>query len=135
MKDPIKVLRKTLFSIHPISYRIASKGLDKQSMDRKIFIQVIDSLKEIEDRRDFLQAEIGIDVTAYEDKFMLVIENLFKLCFNKEQLDLIHMYLYQLHPDKEWDGTISIEVNKKEKVVAFKSSNDVWKVIRNFNSL
>ena len=45
------------------------------------------------------------------------------------------MYLYQLHPDKEWDGTISIEVNKKEKVVAFKSSNDVWKVIRNFNSL
>jgi hypothetical protein len=134
MKNPIKVLRKTLFAIHPISYRIATKGLDRKSMDRMIFIKVIDALKEIDDRRDFLQSEIGIDVTAYEDKFFNIIENLFKLCFNKEQLDLIQMYLYQLHPDKEWDGTITIKMNKKEKIVPFKSSNDVWKVITKFNS-
>lgn len=132
MKDPIKVLRKTLFSVHPISYRISTRGLDKQSMERKIFIEVIEELKKIEDRRDFLQDEIGIDVTAYEDKFFAIIENLFKLCFNKQQLGLIQMYLYQLHPDKEWDGTITIEQNKKELTVPFKSANDVWKVIKKF---
>ena len=102
-------------------------------MNKKVFIKVIDELKKIEDRKDFLAEEIGIDMTAYEDQFFSVIENLFKLIFNKSQLGLIQMYLYQLVPDKEWDGTITIEVNKSEKSVPFKSANDVWDVIKKFD--
>lgn len=132
MKDPVKVLRKTFFSIYPLSYRITKKGLDKMSMDRKIFIDVIKRLREIEDRRDFMVEEIGLDVTAYEDKFFDVIENLFKLCFNKQQLQLIQLYLYTLAPDKQWDGTITIEYNKKEQIVSFREPKDVWNVINKF---
>ena len=132
MKDPVKVLRKTLFSIHPLSYRITKKGLDKLSMDRRIFVDVIKKLREIEDRRDFMVEEIGMDVTTYEDKFFEVIENLFKLCFNKQQLELIQLYLYQLAPDKQWDGTITIEYNKKEQTVSFREPKDVWNVINKF---
>jgi len=132
MKDPVKVLRKTFFSIYPLSYRITKKGLDKMSMDRKIFIDVIKRLREIEDRRDFMVEEIGLDVTAYEDKFFEVIENLFKLCFNKQQLQLIQLYLYTLAPDKQWDGTITIEYNKKEQIVSFREPKDVWNVINKF---
>jgi len=132
MKDPVKVLRKTFFSIYPLSYRITKKGLDKMSMDRKIFIDVIKRLREIEDRRDFMVEEIGMDVTAYEDKFFDVIENLFKLCFNKQQLQLIQLYLYTLAPDKQWDGTITIEYNKKEQIVSFREPKDVWNVINKF---
>lgn len=132
MKDPVKVLRKTFFSIYPLSYRITKKGLDKMSMDRKIFIDVIKRLREIEDRRDFMVEEIGMDVTAYEDKFFEVIENLFKLCFNKQQLQLIQLYLYTLAPDKQWDGTITIEYNKKEQIVSFREPKDVWNVINKF---
>ena len=93
MIEPIKKLRQTLFSIHPLSYRIRRKTLDKQSMDKKLFIEVITILRQIEDRRDFMQEEIGMDVTTYEDKFFNVIENLMKMHFNKEQLALIQMYL------------------------------------------
>ena len=132
MKDPVKVLRKTFFSIYPLSYRITKKGLDKMSMDRKIFIDVIKRLREIEDRRDFMVEAIGMDVTAYEDKFFEVIENLFKLCFNKQQLQLIQLYLYTLAPDKQWDGTITIEYNKKEQIVSFREPKDVWNVINKF---
>jgi len=132
MKDPVKVLRKTFFSIYPLSYRITKKGLDKMSMDRKIFIDVIKRLREIEDRRDFMVEEIGLDVTAYEDKFFEVIENLFKLCFNKQQLQLIQLYLYTLAPDKQWDGTITIEYNKKEQIVSFRETKYVWNVINKF---
>ena len=52
--------------------------------------------------------------------------------FKKEQLALIQMYLYQLVPDKEWDGTITIEQNKEEEVVPFKTPDDVWNVIKKF---
>jgi len=132
MKDPVKVLRKTFFSIYPLSYRITKKGLDKMSMDRKIFIDVIKRLREIEDRRDFMVEEIGMDVTAYEDKFFEVIENLFKLCFNKQQLQLIQLYLYTLAPDKQWDGTIVLHTGKEERKVPFKEPSDVWRVINSF---
>lgn len=102
-------------------------------MDKKLFIEVLKQLKQIEERRDFMQEEIGMDMTVYEDQFFSVIENLMKMHFKKEQLGLIQMYLYQLAPDKEWDGTITIEKNKKEQTVNFKTPEDVWSVIKNFD--
>jgi|TARA_R110000822_G_scaffold28608_1_gene84937 hypothetical protein len=103
-------------------------------MDKKLFIEVIKQLRQIEERRDFMQEEIGMDMTTYEDQFFTVIENLMKMHFNKEQLALIQMYLYQLVPDKEWDGTITVERDKKEEVVPFKKPDDVWDVIKTFDN-
>ena len=130
---PKKRLRQVLFSIHPLSYRIKLKTVDRKTMEKNLFLEIIDQLRKIEDRRDFMQEEIGMDMTTYEDKFFNVIENLMKLHFNKEQLALIQMYLYQLVPDKEWDGTITIEFQKKEKTVPFKKPIDVWNVISKYN--
>ena len=132
MIDPKKKIRQVLFSIHPLSYRIKITEPDKHFMDKKLFISVMQSLKQIEERRDFMQEEIGMDMTAYEEQFFTVIENLMKMHFNKEQLALIQMYLYQLVPDKEWDGTITIEKNKQDKVVPFKLPEDVWNVVNSF---
>lgn len=127
--DPKKRVRAVLNSIHPLAYRIKFTEPDKEFMKKQAFIRIITRLKEIEDRRDFLVDEIGMDMTAYEDKFFAVIEDMFKLTFSKEQLALIQMYLYQLVPDKEWDGTITVEKDKVEKQVKFKTPADVWEVI------
>ena len=129
MTDPKKYLRKTLHSIHPISWRIRSITPDKNTMNKLAFIRIMKGLRKIEDRRDFMQDEIGMDMTAYEDLFFAIIEDLLKLSFNKEQVALIQMYLFQLTPDKEWDGTITIEKNKEEQRVKFRTPEDVWKVI------
>ena len=115
MIDPKKKIRQVLFSIYPLSYRIKITEPDKHFMDKKLFISVVQSLKQIEERQ-----------------FFTVIENLMKMHFNKEQLALIQMYLYQLVPDKEWDGTITIEKNKQDKVVPFKLPEDVWNVVNSF---
>lgn len=135
MVKPIQKIREVLFSLHPLSYRIKTKGLDKESMNKKLFTGVIKQLKKIEDRRDFMADEIGMDMTAYEDQFFNVIEDLMKMSFNKTQLGLIQMYLYTLSPDKTWDGTIVVEVgeSKEEKVVNFKTPEDVWKVVTEFS--
>lgn len=128
-----QILRTTLKSIHLASYHIKTVGLSKESMNKKLFKEIILQLKRIEERRDFMQDEIGMDMTAYEDSFFGVIENLMKMCFNQEQLSLIRMYLYELIPDKQWDGTITISKNKKEEVVAFKTPDDVWEVVNKFS--
>lgn len=132
MIEPRKRLRQVLHSIHPLGYRIKSIQPDKETMNKKLFVELLTELKKIEERRDFLQEEIGIDVSVFEDSFFLVIENLMKMHFKKEQLALIQLYLYQLVPDKEWDGTITIEVDKKEQVHNFKSPTDVWEVLKKF---
>ena len=133
--DPRKKLREVLFSIHPLSYRIRQLGLDKETMNKKLFVEILKQLRKIEDRRDFMAEEIGMDMTTYEDQFFRVIEDLMKMCINKEQLALIQMFLYQLVPDKEWDGTITVSNNKskKDEVVPFKTPNDVWNVINKFD--
>jgi hypothetical protein len=135
MVSPNKKIREVLFSLHPLSYRIKKKGLDKESMNKKLFTGVIKQLKQIEDRRDFMAEEIGMDMTTYEDQFFNVIEDLMKMSFNKSQLGLIQLYLYTLSPDKEWDGTIVVEVgeSKEEKVVKFKTPEEVWKVVTEFS--
>lgn len=132
--NPTKRIREVLFSIHPLSYRIKRKQLDIESMNKKLFIQVMKQLRTIEERRDFMAEEIGMDMTAYEDQFFRVIEDLMKMHFNKEQLALIQMYLYQLVPDKEWDGKITVVDNKtkKEREVEFKTPQDVWDVIKTY---
>ena len=130
MVDPKKRLRQVLHSIHPLSYRIKVKAPDKETMNKKLFTNVLNQLRQIEDRRDFMAEEIGMDMTAYEDQFFRVIEDLMKMHFNKEQLALIQMYLYQLVPDKEWDGKITIEKNKEEHLVDFKTPDDVWNLIK-----
>jgi len=129
-----QIIRTTLKSIHPAAYRLKTVGLSKESMNKKLFTEILSSLKKIEDRRDFMQDEIGMDMTAYEEQFFSVIENLMKMCFNAEQLSLIQMYLYQLVPDKEWDGTITLSTkNKKEEIVAFKTPEQVWEVVNKFS--
>ena len=134
MIEPRKKVRQVLFSIHPLSYRIKEKSPSNEHMNKKIFIEVLQELKLIEERRDFMEEEIGMDMTQYEDQFFSVIENLFKLAFNKQQLGLIQLYLYQLVPDKEWDGTITIELGKEEKIVNFKTPEDVWNTINLFTN-
>lgn len=125
-------IRRILNEQYDFRVRISSKEIDRSVMQKQLFIGVLDQLKKIEDRKDFMLSEIGMDMTTYEDQFFSVIEDLMKIHFNKEQLALIQMYLYQLVPDKEWDGNITIQKNKKEEVVAFKNPDDVWNVIMKF---
>tara|TARA_R110000796_G_scaffold89945_1_gene193617 strand:+ start:686 stop:1087 length:402 start_codon:yes stop_codon:yes gene_type:complete len=129
MKSLKNKIRKVLKENINISYRISATEPSTKDMNKKLFKEVLTELKKIDERRDFMIDEIGMDMTLYEDQFFSIIENLFKLAFNKEQLALIQMYLYQLVPDKEWDGTIVIEKNKKEATVDFKTPEDVWNVI------
>jgi len=132
MKSLKRSIRETLKSKINIGFVIKEKKPEPGSMNRSIFIEVIEQLKKIEERKDFLVEEIGMDMTLYEDDFFSVIDNLFKLAFNEPQIELIQTYLYQLIPDKEWDGKITIMKGKKETTVSFKTPSDVWEVIKSF---
>ena len=134
MQDSAKeVIRKLLKSKINVSYRIKSLQKNNNTMVKELFTETLDTLKEIEDRRDFMAEEIGMDMTFYEDKFFKVIENLLYIHFNESQLEIIKLYLYELQPDSDWDGKITIEKNKQQQELPFETSEDVWNVIELFN--
>jgi hypothetical protein len=131
---PKEILRRILKDQLPLKYRIKEIPRNKEAMHKELFIEVVKVLKEIDDRTDFVASEIGMDITAYEDKFFRVIENLMRMVFNKEQIFLIELYLNEIdYNDKEeWDGFISVTVGKKEQKIAFRTPEDVWEAIQKF---
>ena len=125
-------VRGALKKVYNLRYRIVTKKPDKETMNKKLFVDTVKIIKEIETRRDFLESEIGMNVTQYEDKFFQVFENLLRIAFSKEQINLLNLYIYELSPDKEWDGTIVLKNKQnKEETVAFKTPDQVWEVIKN----
>ena len=128
---PDKKVREVLFSMFPLSYRIKKVSKPTDIMDRDLFIDSIKRLKEIDDRRDFMLAEIGIDITAYEDLFFRVIENLFKIAFSVSQTQLIQDYVYTLSPDNQWDGYVNIKLqDKEEQLVDIKTPEKLWVLLQ-----
>jgi|TARA_B110000908_G_scaffold41018_1_gene49807 hypothetical protein len=128
-----RAIRKTLKNSLNLRFNIKALSPTQEQIDRSLFIDSIETMVEIQDRTEFMLTELGIDAIAYEDKYFRVIENLFRLCFNKEQLSLIQLYLYELIQDKEWNGQIELELKGQPvKVVDFKSAKQVWEVINLF---
>jgi len=118
----------------PFNFKLKLKEQDRKTMNKKLFVHTLTVLREIEDRRDFLEEEIGLDPTVYEEKFLVVIENLFKMIFNKQQLTLINLYLFDLVYDKEWDGLLQLDLKVgdgevQQQVFNFRTPEDVWNVI------
>ena len=132
MKDKNKV-RKVLKNVLNLKFNIKPLTPSQEQIDKKLFIDILKTMKEIQDRSYFLESEIGIATVGYEDKFYRVIESLFKLHFNKEQLSLIQLYLYELSPDKTWDGMLDLDLKEKgTQTVKFKEPVDVWEVLTFF---
>ena len=126
-------IRRILKDSNDLRYRIKTKSKPKEEVDKKTFLNIMELMREINDRTEFLATEIGLDSVAYEDKFFQVIEGLMNIAFNRKQVLLIEMYLNDIaHLKEDWDGTITVEVNKKEEVIDFKTPEDVWVAIQKF---
>ena len=104
-------------------------------IEKKLFIESIILLREIEDRRDFMEDEIGMDMSVYEEKFLQIIENLFRVHFTKEQFALIQYYLYKVPTIENWDGMIDITDGKEMMTVKFETPDQVWNVINSLKKL
>jgi len=124
-----KELRKTLNNYLKGSVQIKERDMARDIMEKKLFIESIILLREIEDRRDFMEEEIGMDMSMYEEKFLQIIENLFRVHFTKEQFSLIQYYLYKVPTIEDWDGLIDITDGKEMLTVKFETPDQVWNVI------
>jgi hypothetical protein len=124
-----KAIRGIIGNFLQTNLRISEKNIPSDVMEKKLFIESILLLKEIDDRRDFMESELGVDMSVYEEKFLQVVENLFKIHYNKEQLALIQFYLYQVPLIENYDGKIDLEDGKAVITVQFETPEDVYIIV------
>lgn len=126
-------IRDVLTDDLELAFRVKTTSKPIEEVNKKIFVQVIKLLAEVNDRTEFMSTELGIDVIGYDDKFFQAIEGLMKIAFNKKQVLLIEMYLNEIPiMDKDWDGTITVLIEEEEVRVAFKTPLDLWNTIQKF---
>lgn len=123
-------IKKTLYNLYSVPFSLKQTELDNSNLNLNLFLEVISSLQAIEQRRMYLAENIGIDITGLEDVYFQVIENLLNLTFNKNQLTLLHKYLYELSPDNEWDGYVQLKVGKTKKKVLIKTPRQLWDTLQ-----
>ena len=124
-----KAIREIVDNFLQTKVRISEKNIPSDVMEKKLFVESILLLKEIDDRRDFMESELGVDMSIYEEKFLQIIENLFKIHYSKEQLALIQFYLYQVPLIENYDGKIDLEDGKDVITVQFETPEDVYKIV------
>jgi len=122
-------VRKIIISSIGGKVTVRKKELGKEVLEKKLFIQCIELLRQIEDESAFAVEELGIDLTTYEEKFLIVINNLFSLHFNKEQHSLIMYYVYQIPSSEDFEGTVNIVVENKEVNLPLNTPEDLWKAV------
>lgn len=124
-----KTIRQVINNYLQTKVTLRERSVAQDILDKKLFINSLTLLREIEDRRDFMEEELGVDLSVYEEKFLQVIENLFKLHFSKEQLALIQHYVYVIPTIQDWDGKVDITDGKAIITVDFETPEQVWNVI------
>lgn len=129
-----KILRQVINNSLKVNVRITERAMAKEVMDKKLFVESILLLKEIEDRRDFMEEELGVDMSIYEEKFLFIIENLFRLHFSNDQVALIQYYIYEVPQLEDWNGKLEIPSGKQSVVVALETPEDLWSVVNSIKS-
>lgn len=124
-----RVTRQVISNCLKVKPIFRKKPMPKGTLDKKLFIEIIETLRQIEDKRWFMEEEIGVDLSMYEENYFIVIENLLKMHYSKEQIALINYYVYQIPKLETFDGTVEITDGKGTIVVDMRTPEQLWNVI------
>ncbi len=118
LKDILKI-KGTIIKQRPV------KGLIK----KEAFIRFIENYKYANDRALMLKMEHAVDFVNFEEPFVQAIESLLELQFNKNQLQILHWWLY----DKWNTGDESIlQLNNTETCEELPSDTpeELWDLVQ-----
>ena len=120
-------IKKTIEEVIGVDTVLKTKRLTEDDIQREKFEKIIRSLEQIEVRSILLGADLGLDLTKYDEHFYIVIDNLLDLYFGKEINELIFFYLYErINPD----GSANQIKDVEGKIVQLNSVSDLWELVK-----
>lgn len=100
-------------------------GLDAQK--RSVFNQIINSIIEAEERDTIIDETFSIDLSRHNRIFFDIIDNFFKLYFNKDQINVINFFLYDRYVP---NGTMLNLTDKNNMPIKLDTVDDLWFLLK-----
>lgn len=107
------------------------KKKTEEDLDRESFEKIIFLMEEIQTRGVLLQVDLGLDYSAYDEKFYEIIDRLFQIHFGKEAAEMIFFYAYErINPD----GSVNELVDENNQIVTLNSPTDLWYLVNHIKN-
>ena len=128
-KDNVGKIKSYIDDILGISNSSLREKLpSKQHHQKKLFCDLLQNLQFANSRTLGMKHDYKINMMDYDDPFYIVIENLIKLHYTQEQLNIINWWLYDKHlPTGE---TLVLTNKETEEVIPSDTPEDIWDLIQ-----
>jgi hypothetical protein len=110
---------------------LRKKKQSGEDQKRVTFNKIISSIVEIEERTIMIDETLSIDLNKYNQPFFDLVDNFFKLVYNKEQINLINFFLYERYAP---DGSIMELVSSTGSVVNLNTADDLWFLLKMYSN-
>lgn len=114
-----------------LGQQTSMRSVKKSKEDHKkiLFTKIIDKIDMLTERSAILDEQFDLDLTKYETPYMILIDELLELSFNKKQINLINFYLYDRYGA---DGTITQLVDENQEIIVLESAGDLYELLKMF---
>lgn len=125
MKDRIK---KSLLPIAGSNLKVSEnpKSLEKKKKDK--FINLVNSLKDINSRANMLQDEFGVNLFYYEDAHYQLIEGLLEEVYGEAVAKVVFWWVYDAEDPKNNDYKIKDEKTDIEYTI--KTTPQLYNIVK-----
>ena len=106
-------------------YKVNLKEPSEDSADKKLFLDTIKTLDEIESNLSII-FDAGVDLSNIETMFFQVIENFLYSIYNLKQINVIHNYLYGI----PFSDKAGVPVDSKGKVLNPETPEELWNAVQ-----
>jgi len=114
-----------------IKSTVKRKKQTKQTQDRDMFINIMNTLEMLQTRSNLLFSDLRLDYSSYDESFYEIIESLLYMKFGKDAYEVISFYLWErTNPD----GTVNELLDENDNIVPLETAQDLWNVITHLSS-
>ncbi len=100
----------------------------KKSQEKELFCEILQNLQFVNGRTMGMKHDYKVNMMEYDDPFYVIIENLLKSHYTKEQQNIINWWLYDKYLPT---GEILVLTDKEtEEVIPSETPEDVWDLVQ-----
>jgi hypothetical protein len=125
MREKIK---KSLLPIAGKNLTVKENKASLEKRRKKLFINLIDSLKSLTDRSDFLSIDLGIDLHTFEGAHYIIIERLIRDKWGDVAADVIFWWVYEVVDPK--DGKFFIVEEETGEKYPIKTPTQAYNILK-----
>jgi hypothetical protein len=116
----------------PFGQNINVKRRNEEPTEKEVFLDVIQTLDDCWKRSNFVEGEINLGISSYEEPFYLVIENLIFLHYGEWKGHIMLWWLFERIDDE--GELLPIEVKFHEKAEAeehlIETPEQLWDLLK-----